>query len=274
MERDERALNARLELADALLAHGCYAEAVHVLEEGEAFHPRSGGIQSRLRNARTMLSEQRYFQGLDRAAESAREERNLLRCRQLADLVACDEALHRKPNDASVLGAKGDALMRANRLTDAIPVYRRALEASPDNGDLQTRAREAETKREAALAECLRGEGEPALQACQMAQLPGAEDEFSVQLRKAMLLQSMDRPGQALDAYIAANVLKPNDPAVARAIVALTESAGRDDAFTLSARGSALLMLGRGAEAVTGALLAGYQPASSCRREARARRDT
>jgi predicted Zn-dependent protease len=45
-------------------------------------------------------------------------------------------------------------------------------------------------------------------------------------------------------------VLKASDPAVARAIVALTESTGRNDALTLQARGNALLTLGRGAEAV------------------------
>jgi tetratricopeptide (TPR) repeat protein len=249
MERDTQALDPRLEFADALLAQGCYAEAVHVLEEGEVFHPRNNGIQLRLRNARSMLSEQVYFAGLDRAEDAAKHEHNLLRCRQLGDLTACDDALKVKPDDASVLGAKADALMKANRLADAILVYRTALESSPGDESLKVKAREAETKRQTAAAECLNGQADAALQACQRAQLRGSSDEFTVQVRKAMLLQSMDRPEQALDAYIAANGLKPADPAVARAIVALTESTGRDDALTLSARGGALLTLGRGTEA-------------------------
>lgn len=250
MERDERALDPRLKFADALLAQGCYADAVHVLEEGEAFHPRNGGIQSRLRDARSMLSEQRYFDGLDRAAETAKHERNLLRCRSLGDLAACDDALKVKPNDAGVLGAKADALVKANRLPDALPVYRRALEMNADDTTLQSKARDAETKRQAAAADCLNGQGDAALQACQLAHVRGASDEFALQVRKAMLLQSMDRPAPALDAYVAANLLKPGDEAVARGIVALTESTGRNDALTLSARGNALLTLGRGTEAL------------------------
>ena len=250
MQSDERALDPLLKFADVLLAQGCYAEAVHVLEDGETFHSRNGGIQSRLRTARSMLSEQRYFDGLDSAAASARNERNLLRCRQLGDLTACEEALRTAPNDASVLGAKADALIKANRLADAIPTYQRALEIAPDNAVIQSKARDAETKRQAALAECLNGQADSALQGCQIAQLRGASDERTVLVRKAMLLQSMDRPAQALDAYIAASVLKVNDPAVARAIVALTESTGRNDALTLSARGNALLTLGRGTDAL------------------------
>src|SRR4051812_39756248 len=79
--QDEDALDPRLKLADALLAQACYGDAVRVLEEGEAQHPRNNAIQSRLRDARSMLSEQRYFDGLGRAEEAARIQRNLLRCR-------------------------------------------------------------------------------------------------------------------------------------------------------------------------------------------------
>lgn len=250
LDQDERVLDTRLKFVDALLAKGCYADAVHVLEDGEAFHPRNGGIQSRLRDARSMLSEQRYFDGLDRAEEAAKIQRNLLRCRQLGDLTACDEALKAKPNDGSVLAAKADALVKANRIADAIPTYERAVEANPGDGNLQAKARDAETKRQASVAECLNGMADSALQACQGALLHGADDEFDVQARKAMLLQSMDRPAQALDAYVAASVLKPGDAAVARGIVALTESTGRNDAITLAARGNALLVLGRGIDAV------------------------
>jgi hypothetical protein len=65
-----------------------------------------------------------------------------------------------------------------------------------------------------------------------------------------MLLQGMERPAPALDAYIAASALKPDDKAVARGIVALTESTRRNDAVSLAARGNALLTLGQGTEAV------------------------
>ena len=77
LEKDERMLEPRLKLADALLAKGCYGDAVHMLEEGEPIHPRNGGIQSRLRDARSMLSEQRYFDGLGRAEEAAKDATEL-----------------------------------------------------------------------------------------------------------------------------------------------------------------------------------------------------
>ena len=248
--QDERALDPRLKFADALLAQGCYADAVHVLEEGEPLHPRNGPIQSRLRDARSMLGEQRYFDGLGRAEESAKVQRNVLRCRQLGDLAACDEAVRAKPDDGSVVAAQADALSKANRPADALLVYRRALELAPSDVSLQTRARDAETQRLALVAQCENGRDDAALRACEHALLRGASDEFSVQARKAILLQGMERPSQALDAYIAANLLKSDDTAVARGIVALTSSTGRNDALALAARGSALLTLGRGAEAV------------------------
>jgi Flp pilus assembly protein TadD len=60
----------------------------------------------------------------------------------------------------------------------------------------------------------------------------------------------MDQPEQALDAFIAANVLAHDDKSVALAIVALTDSTGRKDAVALAARGTSLLTLGRAEEAV------------------------
>ncbi len=112
----------------------------------------------------------------------------------------------------NVLGAKADALLRSSRIADAITAYRRVAWWHPTTGGLQSRAREAETKREAAVAECFNGQADAALQACRVAQLRGAADEWSVLVRKAMLLQSMDRPAQALDAYLAANVLEGKRP--------------------------------------------------------------
>lgn len=251
LAEDERALEPRLKLADTLLAKGCYSDAVHVLEEGEPIHPRNNGIQSRLRDARSMLGEQRYFDGLGRAEEAAKIQRNLLRCRQLGDLAACDEALKAKPADATVMAAKADALMQSNRVAEALPVYRQALEMAPSDVSLQTKARDAETRRSALVAECLNGRTDVAgLQACEAALIRGASDEFSVQVRKAILLQGMEKPSQALDAYIAANMLKSDDKTVARGIVALTSSTGRNDALALAARGSALLTLGQGTEAM------------------------
>ena len=88
------------------------------------------------------------------------------------------------------------------------------------------------------------------MDACQAALLRGSPDEFALLRRKGILLQSFDKPEQALDAFIAANVLKQDDKSVALAIVALTDSTGRRDALALAARGSSLLTLHRASEAL------------------------
>jgi tetratricopeptide (TPR) repeat protein len=250
LARDEHAVDPRLKLVDSLLAHGCYAEAVSVLERGQSLHPGNKEIQSRLRNARSMLSEQHYFVGLDRAAQTAQFERNLLRCRKLADIAACDGALADRPNDAGIVTAKADALMESGRPADALLVYRQVAELDPASSDVEKKVAAAESQRQTLLSQCQHDSPEVALRACQAALLRGASDEFSIYQRKGILLQSIDQPSQALDSYIAASALKKDDEAVSLAIVALTESTGRKDALALAARGHALLTLNRASEAV------------------------
>jgi tetratricopeptide (TPR) repeat protein len=253
---DEHALDPRLKLAEALLAHGCYAEAVGVLEQGDSLHRGNGGIQSRLRNARTLLSEQHYFHGLDRAAETAKTERNLLRCRKLGDIAACDDALRDKPDDAGIVISKADAVMQLDRPADALPLYRQAARLDPTSDVIDEKIAAAESRRQALLSQCQQESADTALRACEAALLRGAGDEFSIYQRKGIVLQSMDQPSQALDSYIAASRLKSDDDAVSLAIVALTDSTGRKDALALAARGHALLTLNRATEAVQAFLAA------------------
>jgi len=92
LKEDSGNLEARLKLADALLASNCFEDAVHVLEEGEATHGRNGQLQSQLREARSMMREQTYFEGLNRAEDAAKLSHNLHRCNKLADIEACDAA--------------------------------------------------------------------------------------------------------------------------------------------------------------------------------------
>jgi tetratricopeptide (TPR) repeat protein len=65
-----------------------------------------------------------------------------------------------------------------------------------------------------------------------------------------LLLQADNQPSPALDAYMAAARLDSGDRSVALAIVSLSSSTGRQDAFTLAARGRALMTLGRASEAL------------------------
>jgi len=181
-------------------------------------------------------------------AESA--EQNALRCTKLADVSACDEALRTKPDNLQLLVAKGDALLHGGRTADAMLVYRHAQQLQPNDERIKTRLADAESQRQGLVAICEGTAGIASVDACQAALLHGAADEFALLKRKGALLQSMDRSDPALDAFIAADVIKQDDESVALAIVTLTDSTGRRDALALAARGSALLTLGRPAQAL------------------------
>lgn len=251
LEANPRDLDARLKLADVLMAESCVDEAVHVLEEGEPLHGRNPQLQSQLREARSMMREQTYFEGLNRAEDAAKLSHNLLRCTKLADIEACDQALARQPGDPQIHLAKAEALVQAKRPAEALAAYRRARELAPNDATIEQKIAAAETQRRELLESCQSVTGQAALQACQSVLLPGTDDEFAIRKRIGILLQASNQPAAALDSYIAANLLRHGDRSVALAIVALSDTTGRKDALTLAARGSALLTLGRALEALT-----------------------
>jgi tetratricopeptide (TPR) repeat protein len=250
LKRSPNELALQLAVADALIDQGCYKEAVPVLEAGLAQRPRSSELQSRLRAARSMLNEEHFFEGLGNAQETAKLQHSMMRCTKLADVSACDDALRTKPDDPQVVIAKGDALAHGGHPADAILIYLHAAGLLPGDEGLKSKLSAAESQRETLVSQC---EGSPdvaAADACQAAILRGSPDEFALLRRKGILLQSFDKPQQALDAFVAANVLQQDDKSVALAIVALTDSTGRRDAVALAARGSSLLTLGRASEAL------------------------
>jgi tetratricopeptide (TPR) repeat protein len=213
-------------------------------------HPRNTELQAKLRHARSLISEQQYFEGLDQAERSAKISRNTLRCNKLGDLTACEAALALRPNDPEITAAMADALLQAKRVGEALGTYRRAAELGANRTAIDGKLAAATAQRQALVTSCQAESGGMALQSCRSAFARGEDDEFAIQRRIAMLLQADNQVGPALDAYLAANSLKRNDRSVALAIVALGESTGRNDAVTLTARGSALLSLGRAREAV------------------------
>jgi tetratricopeptide (TPR) repeat protein len=251
LEADPKDLSTRLRLADAQVADNCYEDAVHTLQEGEALHGRNQQLQARLREAQSMLRERGYFEGLDRAEQAAKASRSLLRCNKLADIDACDEALKLQPNDVRIVTAKGDALVQAKRSTEAIEVYRHARQLAPGDSTIDQKLSVAETQSRELLTMCLSGTGPAALQACQSRRVQGAEHEFDILKRTGTLQQAANQPEAALDSFIAANLIQPNDRSVASSIVTLSASGERSDALTLAARGSALLALGRPMDALT-----------------------
>jgi tetratricopeptide (TPR) repeat protein len=248
LKRSPNELERQLAVADALIDQGCYKEAVPVLEAGLAQRPRSSELQSRLRAARSMLNEEHFFEGLGNAQETAKLQHSVMRCTKLSDVSACDDALHMKPDDPQLLIAKGDAIAHGGRPADAILVYLHAGGLLPGDEVVKSKLAAAESQREALVSQCEGNADTAAADACQAALLRGSQDEFALLRRRGILLQSLDKPEQALDAFIAANVLKQNDKSVALAIVALTDSTGRRDAMALAARGSSLLTVGRATE--------------------------
>jgi len=132
LDRNPADLAAVFALADAWSDAGCFNEAVQVLQSGRDQHPESSELTTRLRVARSLVGEQSYFEKLDRADAEAQLKRDTFRCTTLADLDACTEAVQMKPDDAALLVAQGDALLRAKRPADALGPYRRASALAPD----------------------------------------------------------------------------------------------------------------------------------------------
>ena len=250
LDADPADLRVRLKLADAWGDAGCFSEALQVLQAGEALNPGDQELQTRLRVARSLVSEQGYFESMDRAAKNAALSRATFRCAKLADLSACDDALHVKSDDPELLTAKADALVQLKRPGEAIGVYRNALPVSADREALNAKIALAESQRRAFLDTCETKVGDAARRACESAWLPGAPDEVTVFRRRGLLLQADNQLSPALDAYMAAARLDPGDHSVALAIVSLSDSTGRQDALTLAARGRALMALGRPSEAL------------------------
>jgi len=250
LQRTPEMLVKRLHLADLLLNASCFDEAIHVLEAGEATNPRSNLLQYRLTRARSMVKEKEYFEGIDKAEAAARLRRGMLRCTQLADLEACDNVLSVQPGNSEILVAKGNALMKAGKLDDAIAAFSQARQGSLDDTSIADKLRAAQSRRQSLHRACMEDSGDTALQACQTILIKGAANEFDLSVRIANLQQQSNQAPQALDSFIAANSLRPGDKSVALAILALLDSTKRMDGVALQARGSSLMTLGRASEAV------------------------
>lgn len=143
-EHDPDQIGPQMRLADALVDQGCYQEAVEILEAAQKTFPRSTELTGKLRDVRSLVTEQTYIEGLTQAAESAKAARSQLRCTELGDIAACDDALRAKPDDVALLTAKGDALMQANRPAEAAVDYKRSAQLKPGDDAVKTKLVNAE----------------------------------------------------------------------------------------------------------------------------------
>jgi len=145
MDRNPDDLGPRMRLADALVDQGCYQEAVAILEVAEQTFPRNAELTGKMRDVRSLVTEQTYIEGLTQAAEGAKLARNQLRCTKLGDVAACEDALRSKPDDTQILLAKGDALMQANRPTEAVTAYRHLAQLKPGDESVKAKLASAES---------------------------------------------------------------------------------------------------------------------------------
>jgi tetratricopeptide (TPR) repeat protein len=201
------------------------------------------GVVASARAAATPVSE-------ESAAAETRFNGAVSRCIDFSELVSCAAALSMKPNDPRVLVSEGDVLVQLSRPGEAIGVYRNAIKSGALQDSVNPLIDVAQRHRRSLLHECETGAGAAVERACESAWLPGAPDEVMVFKRRGLLLLSDNQPGASLDAYMAAARLAPRDRDVARAVVALSGDTDRSDAQTLTARGLALMTLGRPADAI------------------------
>ena len=119
-----------------------------------------------------------------------------------------------------------------------------------DQESLNARIAGAESQRLALRAVCEGKTDEMAKRACDVALLPGAADEPRILRRRAEINEALQKPSEALDDVLAAQRFVPQDTDVAAAVLRLAQAAGREDNAALIGRGTALLALGRPADAV------------------------
>ena len=102
-------LAPHLRLANALIDQGCYEQAAAALEAALKQYPRNAEVMGKLRDVRSMLTEQTYIQNVTQAEDAARLQHDQLRCSKLADLDACNAVLKVLPGDPTALAAKANA---------------------------------------------------------------------------------------------------------------------------------------------------------------------
>lgn len=96
-------------------------------------------------------------------AVPASVKRDASRCLSLREVDACNDAIRRNPNDAELLVALADGLVRAQRPADALRHYRRAATLAPTLRGLSAKISALEKRRGSAQAPTVaRRSGHPA----------------------------------------------------------------------------------------------------------------
>jgi len=126
LKRDPAALEGYFKLADAWSDAGCFHEALRVLQTAEAAHFATPQLTTRLRVARSLVGEERFFDNLERADAEVKVQRAVFRCTSLGDLDSCNAAVEARPGDAALLAAQRAALEKKSRPDDGDKVAQSA----------------------------------------------------------------------------------------------------------------------------------------------------
>jgi tetratricopeptide (TPR) repeat protein len=167
------------------------------------------------------------------------------------DVVACRQAMRLQSDDAELASVAGDVFVQARRPAESILAYRRAQRLGfPDEESLKARVAGAESQRQTLLTVCNAQLDETARRACDAALLSGAADEFRVLRRRGAVLEALHKDSEALNDYLSAQRFNPQERDLAETILRQAQVTGRNDVAVLVGRGTALLALGRAADAV------------------------
>ena len=235
LEREPDALSVRIALCDALVDAGDNEAAAAITEAGLEQHSNRRAIsilQRALSNVSEISTQKRSGPQLETLVEYL-----LIRCTDLNNLTACNEAVQARPNDPRSYAARAKLQLAADKPTAAIMDYRKALEINADYPGAEAALVKAEVKRAAQAETCLASADSKSIELCEQVLLVGAEDEAAVAVRLGELTAERGEFKQALRYFRQAagapdTYVNSDDQSISPDILAETLSSGlacRDD---------------------------------------------
>lgn len=206
LENNPKNLNARASLCEAFVRITEFDSAQEILTNGDAVHHGDrftldvlARMKSNVVEARSRLSSPRD------ASDSTTLKYLLLRCGQVNDLGACNDALTISPDSFEALSGKGNILLEEGDAVGAIQAYRKSLELRPGQEAIAANLRRAEADRQRQVKDCLRSsDGE----LCRRLLIAGEKDSHDILSHMGDLELANSRFRQARDSYKAADAIQ------------------------------------------------------------------
>lgn len=165
LEANPTNLAVRGSLCDAHLDQSNHDAALAVLESGFSVHAGDRFATDLLERMRSNVNESRTYVASQSATDNARIRYLVLRCLNVGDLSACDEASTLDPDNADAHAGKGSILLEQGDPVGAIVALRRSLELNENQPAIADQLAAAEAERSAQLTACLQGNSVPVCRA-------------------------------------------------------------------------------------------------------------